>query len=482
MDSPLIIGIEGKRASRALVSHLKKINPAGILLLARNIDSPRQLKTLISDINQSLGKPLLWTIDHEGGNVTRFSRGVTSFPSAQALGITGNPDLSYAVGRQMALELSPIGISINFAPVLDLRGSSDNPGIGIRSFGEDPEQVSLYGEQFIRGLEDHHVWACAKHFPGMGEARLDPHLSIPKIEDSRALIFKRHLPPFLAAFKAGVHCVMTSHIHYPALDSKLVTFSKKIVTDLLKKKLGFKGLVISDDLSMGAVLKSGLNPAEAAVQAYQAGHDLLIVSNPDFGLHSRVQEAVKDFSLKEKIDSILSQTKNRHRQNPDSLHGRRLAAWIAQKSVRVLRSGKKIFPLEKRQGPILALFPKLAEVETLFTFEGGPRAPARWLKARLSRWGDVRLVETPVQNKNLGAISSHVQSAKEILFFCFEARRFPGQKGVLELLNQVAADKTTVFLMRGDADLKLIDSKSAVIDMAGDRKSQIEAALKVILK
>ena len=480
MYSPLIIGIEGKKVSRALVSHLKAINPAGILLLARNIDSPRQLKALISDLNQSLGKPLLWAIDHEGGNVTRFSRGVTPFPSAQALGRTGNPDLSYAVGRQMALELSSVGISINFAPVMDLSGSSDNPGIGIRSFGEDPEMVSLYGANFIRGLEDHHVWACAKHFPGMGDARLDPHVSIPKIADSRALIFKRHLPPFLAAFKAGVHCVMTSHIHYPALDSKLATFSKKIVTGLLKKKLGFKGLVISDDLSMGAVLKSGLSAAEAATQACQAGHDLLILSHPDFGLHAQVQEAVRKFPFREKIDSILTQRKNN--KSPDSLHGNRLAAWISQKSVRVLSSGEKNFPLEKRQGPILALFPKLSEVKSLFTFEGGSEGPARWLKARLLNRGNVQLIETPVQNKNLGSMLSQIRRAKEVLFFCFEARRFPGQKAVLELLNKSAADKTAVFLMRGGADLKLIDSKSAVIDMAGDRKYQIEAALKVILK
>ncbi len=482
MYTPLIIGIEGKKLSRALVSHLKIINPAGILLLARNIDSPRQLKALISGINQSVGRPLLWTIDHEGGNVTRFSRGVTAFPSAQALGRTGNPDLAYAVGRQMALELSDMGILVNFAPVLDLSGSLDNPGIGIRSFGENPGEVSLYGEKFIRGLEDHQVWACAKHFPGIGEARLDPHVSIPKIDISRALIFKRHLPPFLSAFKAGVHCVMTSHIHYPALDSKLATFSKKIVTGLLKKKLGFKGLVISDDLSMGAVLKSGLSPAEAAAQACQAGHDLLILSNPDFRLHSQVQEAVRGFSLKEEIGPILIQRKNRRSQNPDSLHANRLAAWISQKAIRVLRSGEKKFPLEKHKGAVLVLFPKISEVKSLFTFEGGPEGPERWLKARLKNHGGVRLIETPVQNKNLGSISSQIRSAKEILFFCFEARRFPGQKAVLELLNKIAAEKTTVFLMRGSTDLTLIDLRSSVIDMAGDRKSQIEAALKVILK
>ena len=480
--SPLIIGIEGKKVSRALVAHLKKINPAGILLLARNIYSPHQVSSLIRDANEAMGRSLLWTIDHEGGNVVRFSKGVTLFPSAQAIGKAENKDLAYAVGRQMALELSALGIALNFAPVLDLSGESYNPGIGIRSFGESPREVAMIGKNFIRGLQDHHVWACAKHFPGMGDATLDPHLLIPKIHASRSQIFNRHLIPFAAALKAKVKCVMTSHIHYPALDVELATFSKKIVTELLRKKMGFRGLALSDDLSMGAVIKSGLSPAQAAVKALQAGHDLLIFSDANLSLQNQVKEAVAGFVDEKRISSILNQRKIRHVQGSESLHSGNLVALIADKALRVLRPGSWEFPLDPRKNSILVLFPNFSEVKSSFVFEGGPRGPIRWLKGYLKKKGAFQLLETPVKGKEVGFLRPVVKKADQIIFFCFEARRFPGQKKVLELLSQRAADKTTVLLMRGNSDLSLINKGLAVIDMAGDRKSQIEAVLKVILK
>ncbi len=501
--SPLVVGIEGKKAGQALVDRLKKINPAGILLLARNIDSPRQVASLTRDINEAMGRSLLWTIDHEGGNVVRFSKGMTSFPSAQAIGKTGNPDLAYAVGRQMALELSALGIAVDFAPVLDLGGSSYNPGIGTRSFGDDHRQVAIFGKNFIRGLQDHHVWACAKHFPGMGDARLDPHVLIPQIDASRAAILNRHVVPFLAAFKAGVKFVMTSHIRYPALDLELATFSKKIVTGLLREKLGFRGVVISDDLSMGAVLKSGLSPANAAVKALKAGHDLLILSDPNFTLQNQVKEAVASLANDKKSAPILNQRKiHRPRMTASAsltpspkrdadarpsaltapLHSKHLASWIAGRAIRVLRPGSWDFPLDPKKNSILVLFPQLLEIKSSFAFEEGPEGPARWLKKKLKSKGLVRFVETPVKEKQVGFLRRAVQEADQVLFFCFEARRFPGQKAVLNVLNKMAADKTAVFLMRGSADLPLIDPGLAVIDMAGDRKSQMEAALKVILK
>ncbi len=480
--SPLIVGIEGKKASRALIVHLKKINPAGVLLLARNIDSPRQVASLIRDANEALGRPLLWSIDHEGGNVVRFSKGVTFFPSAQAIGKTGNPDLAYAVGRQMGLELSALGIAVNFAPVLDLSGSSYNPGIGIRSFGEDPRAVAHFGENFIRGLQEHHVWACAKHFPGMGEARLDPHILIPQIKASRSEIFNRHLIPFEAAVKAKVKLVMTSHIRYPALDSELATFSKKIVTGLLRKKLGFEGLVVSDDLSMGAVLKSGLSPENAAVKALQAGHDLLILSDPNLNIQNRVKEAVADFADNQRVSSLIHQRKTLHHQGAVLLHSKHLTSWIAEKALRILRPGSWEFPFNQKRSSLLVLFPKLSEIKSSFVFEGGPGGPAQWLRTNLKKKGPVRFIETPVKEKKAGFLRAALKEAEQILFFCFEARRFPGQKAVLDLLNQKTADKTMVLLMRGDSDLPLINSRSAVIDMAGDRKLQIEKTLEVIFK
>ena len=275
---PFLFGFYGKRASRATVKLLKDTGAAGVLLLARNIETAAQTRALTEELVQRLGRPLLFSIDHEGGWVLRFKSGVTPLPGNCALGRAADETLAYATGRQMALELRPLGIQLNLAPVLDVLTKKYNPGIGIRSFGQDPALVGRLGAAMIRGLQDHGVAACAKHFPGKGAATVDAHVELPTIRLARREFERDHLRPFKDAVAAGVASVMTSHVKYPALDSAIATFSQRITKDLLRRKLGFTGAVIADDLCMGAV--SGRMPIQqAAVQAMDAGHDLLIIAH-----------------------------------------------------------------------------------------------------------------------------------------------------------------------------------------------------------
>ena len=167
-------------------------------------------------------------MDHEGGWVLRFKRGVTPMPGNAALGRAGDPVLAYEPGRHMALELAALGIRLNLAPVLDVAVSSYNPGIGMRSFGPDARKVGELGASFVRGLEDHGVFACAKHFPGKGAARVDAHAQRPTITLSGKELSAVHLVPFRRAIATGVSCVMTSHVRYPALDkTAAATFSPR---------------------------------------------------------------------------------------------------------------------------------------------------------------------------------------------------------------------------------------------------------------
>lgn len=490
--SPLIIGVDGVKADAALMSRLKRVNPAGILLLSRNIESARQVLSLTKGIVQGLGRPIIFAIDHEGGNVVRFSRDVTAFPSPAALGRLHSPKIAYAVGREMALELSALGINFNLAPVLDVAGVSYNPGIGIRSFGRDPVLVSKMGRSFIRGLQDHGVWACAKHFPGMGDAVLDPHIVIPEINASLKNLKRRHWPPFVKAIESDVAAIMTSHVRYPQLDSLLATFSPVIVNGFLRKELGFKGLVISDDLSMGAVASGRDSVSDAAVRSFCAGHDLLIIADRHERVWIRAADAIFEASRSESVlasNLDLSRKKvvailNRKKLNGDfreSSPSSELAARIGREALRVLNIGNS-FPLRPASSPALVIFPKLSEIKTRFAFEGGPQGPAAFVKSILKNWGSFRFMEAPVASCELKNLELEIRKANKILFFCFEARRFPGQKAVLDLINRLGARKTVTVLMRGSSDEPLIAHGAAVIDPAGDRLCQIHAALKEILQ
>lgn len=208
-----------------------------------------------------------------------FGEGVTIFPSAQALGRTGNTQLVRSQAEQEGRELRRLGIDVSFAPVLDVLTDTYSSNIGIRSYGKDPDTVAKMGAARIAALQVENVSACAKHFPGLGPATLDPHLHLPSINVTWTELERVHMTPFARALRTGVHSIMTSHPLYPQLDptpDTPATFSRKIVYDYLRKGTGYKGVIFSDDLEMGAIAE--LCPiGEAAVRTAQAGHDMLLV-------------------------------------------------------------------------------------------------------------------------------------------------------------------------------------------------------------
>jgi beta-N-acetylhexosaminidase len=279
----LVVGIEGTQASDETLAFLRAIRPSGVILYARNIESVAQTRRLIAELRAALDWPLLFMIDHEGGLVVRFKRGVTLFPGNSALGAAATPVDAQAVGHVMGEELRAIGFDVNLAPVLDVLTPRYNPGITIRSFGDDPERVAELGEAMIRGMQTAGLAACAKHVPGKGAATVDAHHELPVVELDRPNAAE-HLRPFRRAARAGVACMMTSHVIVPAWerDETLpATFSRTIATELVRADLHHDGVLISDDLDMGAVAKAeqtlGWPIEETAVRAVEAGHDLLLV-------------------------------------------------------------------------------------------------------------------------------------------------------------------------------------------------------------
>ncbi len=471
-----MFGVYGLKPSRQTVSLFKSTQATGILLLARNIETPAQTKAYVSELEQRLGRPLLVAIDHEGGWVLRFKSGITPFPGNAALGRARDPKLAYAVGRQMARELAPLGIRMNLAPVLDVATKVYNPGIGIRSFGSNPSLTGRLGAALIRGMQDNGVSACAKHFPGKGAATVDAHIDLPTIKLPRTEFSRTHLAPFRAACAAGVDAVMTSHVRYPSLDAELGTFSKKIIHDILRGELGYDGLVVSDDLCMGAITKRW-PVAEATLKCLDAGHDVLMIAHDLQGMTDAVDLLREAGAPEEQLsaaDARITRLLHRRKAPAASLSdGEKLSARIAGKAVIVARRGSTPLPVLLSPETLIVL-PDFKEVRERFTFEGGPGGPEALVR-RLAR--GCAFARAPIMSKDLGRLPELARRAKRVIFLSFEARRFPGQAAALQLLARTAAAKTAAVLIRSSWDLDLCPRTMTVVDAAGYRLVSLEAAL-----
>lgn len=275
-----MIGFEGHTASVEAKELIREFGVGHVVLFARNVAGPEQVADLVRELQSTARDaghelPLLVAVDQEGGRVARLKEPWTVWPPARSVGRGGDEATAQRVGAALAVELKACGIRCDFAPCVDVDTNPKNPVIGDRSLGDEPEIVGRLGAAIVRGLQREGVAACAKHFPGLGDAELDPHFDLPRLDLSRARLQDVELPPFRAAIAAGVATVMISHHVVRELDDALpASLSPELVDGLLRKDLGFRGAVVTDDLDMGAVA-SRWKPGAIAVMAAKAGCDLL---------------------------------------------------------------------------------------------------------------------------------------------------------------------------------------------------------------
>lgn len=254
----------------------------GVALFARNVRDTEQLAALGAQLRAD--EPgLLIAIDEEGGDVTRIevARG-SSYPGNAALGSADDPRLTEEVARAIGRDLAAVGVNLNYAPVADVNANAENPVIGVRSFGSGSALVVRHTAAYVRGMQSAGVAACAKHFPGHGDASEDSHLGLPVIDFDDAKL-ALHLAPFRAAVAAGTKCIMTAHILVPRYDPDLpATMSRAVLTGLLRGELGYQGLIITDGIDMGSI-SATYGIAEGTVKAVSAGADSICFGG---GLHT----------------------------------------------------------------------------------------------------------------------------------------------------------------------------------------------------
>lgn len=290
-----VTGFPSTTISEEMIDAIEHYHVGNMIVFSHNVESKQQLSSLVQQLQEQFvkhnGIPGFITIDQEGGRVVRMPHDATNIAGAMAIASTGRPENAYAAGRITARELKALGINFNLAPVMDINNNALNPVINIRSYGDKAETVSEYGIQMMKGLLDGGVMSSLKHFPGHGDTNVDSHLGLPSIDKSLEELERLELAPFKAAIDQGARGIMSAHILFPQIEKSGLpaTMSRTIITDILKGKLGYKGLVVSDCLEMNAI-KEFYGTAKGAVGAVKAGIDLVFISHSPLIVKEAIQE------------------------------------------------------------------------------------------------------------------------------------------------------------------------------------------------
>lgn len=496
-----VVGYQGVNPCDEFLKFVNEWSIGGVIVFVRNIDNVNNLPQIINKIKEAAQSEIFVAVDQEGGLVLRILSDGSMFPSAMALAATNKPEYAYKIAKAIAKEMLFLGLNFNLAPVLDIN-HPNNPGIGARSFGETPEQVVKYAIPFIKGLKEGGVLSCAKHFPGKGHAKVDSHLTLPTIPYSRDRIFSFELKPFIKAIEADVDAIMTAHVYFPAFENEQnlpATLSKSVMTDLLRNELKFDGILITDDLEMGAITET-FGVADAAKKAFLAGADLLLICHT---LEKQVQSAqlileeikVNSYAQKrleesisriEKAKSIISSKKLKpeicefkHLSQLANMHSR-LIYEVYNESVLLSHAKYKILPILPDTN-LLALCPKidsLVQVEENLKNDGLINSIKNYFPNAIGALYEPKGAKDDILNCYYNLIKN---ASKDwpLIIFSYNAHLFCDQaQAIKSILDQ--HPKTVVIALRNPYDLALFQNAGAGIATFGFRTPAIITALEII--
>ena len=492
-----MIGVPGHTLRTEDIQLFRDTRAGGLILYRRNFESPEGLLALLNGLEAALGRRLLVATDHEGGRIVMLGRGVTIFPDNLATGTAGEEAFAYKQGLIEALELRRLGVDLNLGPCLDVLTERYSPNIGIRSYGKDPELVGRLGAARIRGMQGAGLSACAKHFPGKGHAPVDAHLGLPVIDSDWGDMHAVHLVPFMSAMEAGVDCIMTSHPLYPNLDPAArtpATFSKLIVQDYLRGQVGYRGVIISDDLEIGAI--TALCPmGEAAVRTAAAGHDILLVCHTapaQRAAYEAVVAAYRDKTLDvralersmTRLDELDAKRAERFTGGAPAAEreGEALARAMATRAVMVVPPPDRGWK-PALNGRVAAIFPRLSSLAARITIEPAMQDEPRYLKEAMAPLGvrpEVTVVGVEPTAEEIAQAASAAAAADATVLFLYDAHLYASNKALLEAC-QAGAKRLAVVLMRDPWDAELLAPGVAAATAYGWRRVQLDAVMARLL-
>jgi beta-N-acetylhexosaminidase len=486
-DPHLMLAFEGTEVPDWLRERLVESPPAGVTLFREwNMTGPDQVAGLTADLQElnSSPLPLLIAVDQEGGQLLGLI-GSTPFAGNMALGASGDTDLALEVAVAMGVELGAVGINVDYAPVADVATRADNPSLGIRSFGESPSDVARFTGAMVHGLRGAGVFATAKHFPGKGEARTDPHYELPRLDLDQTRLETVELPPFGAAFAAGAELLMMGHYAVPALtgsDDLPVSASDRAIDGYVRAEMGFHGLVITDALDMGA-LDQGPAQVVDIITMMRGGIDLLLCM-PDPALQDRVRVAVErgvsrglipheTLALSRRRIERLRQSIRPVELDPGLVGSHDdLARRLARGSVTVVRDDRGLLPLRLDPGSrILALEPVPTNVTPADTTALYPPSLAGALRAHHPDVTEVVYLHPPEAGDISGAVNA---AAGHDLVIVGTVTATPGQVELVKALLAASTAVVTVAL-RTPYDLSLYPEATTHVCTYGGHEPSMAA-------
>jgi len=516
----MVVSFSGQSFTAEAQAMVRDFHAGGVILFQQNLINAPQIRQLTQQLQHAAKVPLLIAADQEGGPVVRITNGATLFPSQMAVGATFSLKDAAAVAGETATELRGLGFNVNFAPVVDVNSNPKNPVIGTRSYGADPAMVGALGAAAVGATQRAGVLAVAKHFPGHGDADVDSHRALPLIDHSLQRLESVELPPFRAAIAAGVDGVMTAHLLLPALESdpkRSATLSPGVL-GYLREKLGYTGLIVTDDLEMGAIVND-YGTAEAAKLAFQAGADVLLFRrtvSEQQRAHALLVQAVRSGEissqrLDDSVTRILAAKEKRGilapgvtsvtsvpgvkgvatstpAQSPNS----DVALEVARRSLTLVKNDGATLPLKLAEGaPLCVVHPRLEALRGVEVMAGSPSAaPGSVAGAEPQTLGDAIKATYPVARlapvglrpsiEERDAAQTCVRDARAVVLGSYNLHEYPAQAALLKVL--IPKDKPVVVVaLRLPYDLAELDAAPVLLATYSIRPASLRAAAEMVL-
>jgi len=474
----LMSGFDGLTAPDYFLNWLREGRLGGVILFARNVDTPQQLAALTASLQDAAKYPLLIAIDQEGGTVARLRAGFSESPGALALSsIANNPEQHIeTVSGVLGAEMRALGINWTYAPVLDVNYNADNPTLGTRSFGTDPESIAELAGAAIRGFQGDGVAACAKHFPGLGNTDVDTHLALPRLSTSLEQLRTVDLLPYRAAIDNNLATVMTTHTIYSVLDEEHpATLSETIVPQILREELGFEGVVTTDCMEMKAI-DDHYGVQDSVVRAALAGIDIILFSHTaekQAAAYESLLEAVENgrvpMDLVDRANERIAALKEKFpSQTPDistiySAQHQTTMLEAAKTSIGLVRAQNGILPLTAEQAITLVEFSPA--VDSIVQESTDSSTLSYYLKQELPH---IQTHVLPSRSTEQPTIETDI-----LVIATRNAHLIPSQTDAVQALAQQA--KTVILVaLRNPYDAKLLP-EGTVLCSSGDSRPSLMA-------
>lgn len=486
----LMVGFHGLQAPQYILDWLKDGKIGGVILFARNVETPQQVADLCQELHQAAKYPILISIDQEGGAVSRLRQGFSQSPGAMALSATDDEQLTEAVSSILAQEMAALGINWTYAPAVDITYNKDNPTVGVRSFGTDKETVSQFASAAVRGFQASGVAACAKHFPGLGDTAIDTHLALATLEASVEQVVLNDLLPYRAAMDDDLASIMTTHTIFAELDAEYpATLSPVVIASLLRKELHFEGVVTTDCMEMKAIADN-YGTGESAVLAMLAGVDIALFSHTksmqEEAYSAMITAAESGRVPLEIIDKANQRIAKLKANFPAKVAG--IDAIRQDNNLEVMRSAaKKSLVMLKNEGIIplqhednyVGLIEFASYLDSDAVESGGLTGLAESLKAVVPLVESVAIRPNSDDSEALEKAASLARNCDILIVATRNAHLWETEQNLAEEYLSIAA-KSVLLALRNPYDAEVLEA-DAVICSFGDVEPSLEAVVSALL-